>query len=98
MRRNTARQREPAAPTYSGREGSCARCRLGGRTRSEAALPIGSDGQAGASVLALEVGEVAEDLILGHAAGEVIKDIVDGDAQTADAQPPAAFAGLHRDP
>jgi len=51
----------------------------------------------GLEVFLFEVGEVSEDLLLGHAGGEVGGQIVDAEAEAADAGLPAHLAGFDGD-
>jgi hypothetical protein len=71
---------------------------LRGRIGDEPALAVSRKGESGANVLTLEVREVVEDLVLAHAPGEVVEDVVDGDAEPADARLPAPFPRLDGDP
>ncbi len=51
----------------------------------------------GLEVFLFEVGELAEDLLLGHSGGEVRSQIVDAEAQAADAGLSSHLAGFDRD-
>jgi hypothetical protein len=52
-----------------------------------------SESQRGADVLGLQAREVSENLFLGHATGEVLEDIVDGDPSALDTGLPAPDSG-----
>src|SRR5574342_686488 len=49
----------------------------------ELALTIRRESEAGLDVLSGEVGEVAEDLVLGHPRSKILQHIRNGDAQAA---------------
>lgn len=73
------------------------RGRLGGRVGDQAALAVGRERQGGADIVALEVGEVGEDLLLTHPASEVVQHVVHGNAEAADAGLAAPLPGLDGD-
>ena len=53
--------------------------------------------QACKNVFFCEVGEIREDLLVRHARGKVLKNIIDGDAHTPDAGLSASLAGFYGD-
>ena len=59
---------------------------------------VGREGQRGADVCSLEIREVGKNLVLAHAAGEVVEYVVDGDPKSADARFAPAFPRLDGDP
>ena len=61
------------------------------------ALAIGGEGEADANILFGEVGEIGEDVVVGHAGGEVIENIINGDSQAAYARLAAALSGFDGD-
>ena len=50
-----------------------------------ASLTVGGEGEAGLDVLTSQVGEVCQNFVDRHPSGQVLKDVINGDAQTADA-------------
>lgn len=61
----------------------------GGWRVSKAALARGGECQGGSDVIRLQIGEIGQDLRLGHPTGEVLQDVSDGDARAPDAGLPA---------
>jgi hypothetical protein len=61
-------------------------------------FPIRGEGQRRPNVVAFKIREIREDFILRHAAGQIIEDVVDRDAQPAQARLAAALAWLDGDP
>lgn len=53
--------------------------------------------QACPNVFLCEAGEIRENLLVRHARGKVLKNIIDGDAHASDAGLPASLAGFHGD-
>ena len=63
----------------------------------ETAFTVGGESEAGLQILGGEIGKVREDFLFGHAAGEIVEDIVDRDTKPTDARFAAALVGLDRD-
>lgn len=63
----------------------------------EPALAISRKRQDRADILALEVWEIPEDLILTHSARQIVEHIRNGDTEATDAWLTAPLARLHRD-
>ena len=57
------------------------------------ALAVSGIAQARLDVLAGEVGKIHDNLLLGHAGGKIVQDIVDGDPHAADARFTMDFPG-----
>ncbi len=60
-------------------------------------MTIGGVGKAGEDILLGQVGEVGENFGMGHARGEIGKDIVNGDAHASNAGFATALAGFEGD-
>lgn len=62
----------------------------------ETTFTVCGESKAGLQVLGGEIGKVGENLLFGHPAGQVIQDIIDRDAQPADARfpPPRLSASI----
>lgn len=73
-----------AASRDKGQQGGRAAASLR-RHGYQLSLSVSGEGQAGPDVLPGKVGKVAQDLILRHAGSEVLQDVIDRDAQPADA-------------
>jgi PIN domain nuclease of toxin-antitoxin system len=63
----------------------------------QSTFTVGSKRQCRANVYAFQVGKVCEYFILGHSAGQVVKDVVHRDAQPTQARLPAALSRLNGD-
>jgi len=63
----------------------------------ESALAIGGEGKHGEEIFVFQIRKVGEDFRFAHACGEIGEDIVDGDAEPANAGLAAPFAGLDGD-
>jgi hypothetical protein len=64
----------------------------------QAALAVRGEGERGPDVLAFEVQEVREDLVLAHPAGQVVEHVGHRHLEAPDARLPAALARLDGDP
>jgi len=58
---------------------------------------ISGVGESGANVLQRQLGKLIHDLLIGHPSGEPAQNIVNADAHTTDARPPATLAGFDGD-
>ena len=81
----------PDAATDSGRT-TASRCQSELR-----AFTVGGIGQASLYVLAGQIREVNQNLLLRHPRGEVRQDVIDGHSQSADARLAATLSRLNRD-
>ena len=63
----------------------------------ETAFTVSGESEAGLQILGGKIGKVGEDFLFGHAAGEIVEDIVNRDAEPADARFAAALVGFDRD-
>lgn len=81
----------PDAATDSGRT-TASRCQSELR-----AFTVGGIGQASLYVLAGQIREVNQNLLLRHPRGEVRQDLIDGHSQSADARLAATLSRLNRD-
>ena len=97
LERGTCRGRSRPDPGPDGATGSGRGEASLRRGRDELSLSVSRERQARSDVLASEIGEIAKDLRLRHARCEVFEDVVDGDAQAADARLPAPLAWFDRD-
>src|ERR1035441_5736159 len=61
------------------------------------ALAVCCEGEAGTNIFFSEIGKVAQNLLVGHSAGQIIQNVVDGDAQAANASLTATLAGIDGD-
>jgi hypothetical protein len=59
---------------------------------------FGREGERGLDIFRFEVREIGEDLRLGHAGRQKVKDVPDPDAHAADARATAALLGIEGDP
>jgi hypothetical protein len=59
------------------------------------ALAIGSICETRQNIFFREMGKIAQNVGVGHSAGQVFQHIIDSDAQPPNAGFPAAFAGLN---
>jgi len=62
----------------------------------ETPFTVGGESEASLQILGGKIGKVGEDFRFGHAAGEIIEDIVNRDAEPADARFAAALVCLDR--
>src|SRR5215211_6458092 len=67
------------------------------RQRREPSLAVCGEGQTRLDVFGGQVGEICENLLLRHPAGEIFQYVGDGHAHAADAGFAAALAGLDGD-
>lgn len=70
------------------------RSRIGHQT----ALPIGRERERRPDILALQIREVGEDLVFGHSSGQIVEDVVHGDAKAADAGLATPLSRFNGDP
>ena len=59
----------------------------------QSALPVCGERQGRPDVFPLQVWEIGQDFVLGHARCQVLQHVIYGDAQTANARFPARFPG-----
>jgi len=60
------------------------------------ALAVSRERQARTDVLLRQIGEIPQNVLMRHAAGEIFQHVVDGDAQPANARFSTPLARLHR--
>jgi len=63
----------------------------------ETAFTVSGESEAGLQILGGKIGKVGEDFLFGHAAGEIVEDIVNRDTKPSDARFAAALVGFDRD-
>ena len=80
------------------RENACrviSRCMV--TTRLPFPFPVGRKGQASLDVFRLQIREIGEHFLLGHAGGKVFEYVIYGDPQTPNTGFSPSFSRLHRD-
>lgn len=58
----------------------------------ELPLAVSGEGETGADVIACQIREVLEDLVLGHPGGKILQHVVHGDTEAPDARLAAPLA------
>jgi hypothetical protein len=66
------------------------------RVGDQPTFAVCREGKRSPDVLALKIGKVGGDLVLAHASSEVIQNVVDTNAKTADARFSAPLSRLYR--
>lgn len=90
----------PASSSQSRSEsGSTNRSRVTSRRGrgQRAALTLGRVGEAGANVVAFELGKIGQNLLLGHTSGQVFQHIADRDPRAPDTRLPESNSRIRDD-
>ncbi len=69
-----------------------------GRNVQRSAFPFGSVSQTGSDIVAAQLGELRQKLILGRAAGQVLEYVTDRDPRTSNARLAEPDSRVNRDP
>src|SRR5687767_14397416 len=87
----------PPYPRMAARNRKSSRATLRGRCAHGTAFAFGRVGEARSDVLARELWEIVQYLVLRHTAREVSQHVTDGDTSASDTRLSESDVGIHRD-